>query len=161
MHKLTVWKLMPDKLETRNNLLQQGWLTIRTSHFWKQWILFFCSNSERIFSWQGSLFHKVMFLYTAVIDESISSLLQQFGLDVSSGLHIFFLWNEVKYTWPNNYSKHPFEGKSQTWEIPLISQWPLIWLLMTIQHIKTISAISKQFPFLFLKKFNWINMKLI
>lgn len=88
MHKLTVWKLMPDKLETRSNLLQQGWLTIRTSHFWKQRILFFCSNSERIFSWQRSLFHKIMVLYTAVIDESISSLLQQFGLDVSSGLHI-------------------------------------------------------------------------
>lgn len=24
MHKLTDWKLMPDKLETKNNLLQQG-----------------------------------------------------------------------------------------------------------------------------------------
>lgn len=48
MHKLTGWELRPDKLETRSNLLQQGWLTIWTSHYWKQWIYnFFCCKFRK------------------------------------------------------------------------------------------------------------------
>lgn len=56
---------------------------------------------------------------TAVTDESISSLLQQIGLDVSSGLH---LWNDLQNTGPDSYSEWHFEGKYQTWEIKIISQ---------------------------------------